>query len=287
MRFMYPKCRSDVFYAFSVVERTALMNLATGVIGTASFVKVVDTMTKERSVITREQQTRKQYTALEYVLSRLVAEIPVNLLYASMFTYSLKAFAGMYMPWGKLFRIHCLTTIAMSALAIAITSWLPASVANDDQLPLIAGIALSTVLYTSSMMNPTGIDPTAPKLFAARLLQSISPYWPCLNGFIISEFGGITFDRVPNVKVKSLSKADKVMRYLRSGDEVLWGLGLKGATLGDNLRKLRTMTIVYTALGWLGFQRQQLQAATVVSRKTQTRKRKKRPGEATEEEEVA
>lgn len=106
----------------SVADRTALLSF--GVINMAmlSLMKTLNLFGKERAVISREQM-RRQYTSFEYLLSKSVGEIPLDVVYSVLFASALKHFTCIRIPLSLLCGTFSLMTVATSSIGFAVGSF--------------------------------------------------------------------------------------------------------------------------------------------------------------------
>jgi ABC-type multidrug transport system permease subunit len=84
-----------------------------------ALMKTVELFAKEKPVVQREQQ-RNQYSSLEYLLAKSIAEIPLDAFFAAVFTTSLKALCGIRIGWQALTGTFTLMTVAGASLGFAI-----------------------------------------------------------------------------------------------------------------------------------------------------------------------
>ena len=108
--------------AKSVADRTALLSF--GVINMAmlSLMKTLNLFGKERAVISREQ-TRRQYSSFEYLLSKAIGEIPLDVVYSVFFATALKHFTCLRIPLALLCGTFSLMTVATSSIGFAVGSY--------------------------------------------------------------------------------------------------------------------------------------------------------------------
>jgi len=84
-----------------------------------ALMKTVELFAKEKPVVQREQQ-RHQYTSLEYLLAKAIAEIPLDTVFAAVFTTTLKHLCGLRIGWRALTGTFTLMTVAGASLGFAI-----------------------------------------------------------------------------------------------------------------------------------------------------------------------
>jgi ABC-type multidrug transport system permease subunit len=92
-----------------------------------ALMKTIELFAKEKPVVQREQQ-RKQYSSLEYLLAKSIAEIPLDTVFAAIFTTTLKSLCGIRIGWRALTGTFILMTASGASLGFAIgalvRSWL-------------------------------------------------------------------------------------------------------------------------------------------------------------------
>jgi len=77
--------------------------------------------------VVHREQTRQQYSALEYLTAKVLAELPLDSFFAAVFTTVLKATSGLCISWGKVTGTFSLLTVASASLGFFISSWSPPS----------------------------------------------------------------------------------------------------------------------------------------------------------------
>lgn len=89
-----------------------------------ALMKTINLFSSERPVVEREQM-RSKYSSLEYLLSKAIAELPLDVFFAAAFTTMLKAMTGLRIPLTQLTATFSLMTVAGAALGFAIGSSTP------------------------------------------------------------------------------------------------------------------------------------------------------------------
>jgi ABC-type multidrug transport system permease subunit len=84
-----------------------------------ALMKTIQLFAKEKPVVQREQQ-RNQYTSLEYLLAKCMAELPLDAMFAGIFTTTLKAVCGIRIGWEALTGVFMLMTVAGASMGFAI-----------------------------------------------------------------------------------------------------------------------------------------------------------------------
>lgn len=83
--------------------------------------KTIDLFAKEKPVVQRERN-RKDYSALEYILTKSLTELPFDAVFAVVFTTVLKAKTGLAIEWNEITAIFSLMTVCGASLGFLIGS---------------------------------------------------------------------------------------------------------------------------------------------------------------------
>ena len=160
---IFPSVHGPVPEAGSVADRVALLSFGAINMCFLSFMRTVRMISEEKPVVEREQ-TRKQYSSLEYLAAKVATEFPFDAFFVSVFTTGLKHFSGLRIGWLALTSVFSLLTVAGSALGLFLGSWLPSGdLATTGSIPVLI------------IMMVVGIS----KLFGDPKPNTI----PLLNGF--------------------------------------------------------------------------------------------------------
>jgi ABC-type multidrug transport system ATPase subunit len=130
---IFPSVREATPTAKSLADRVALLSFGAINLCMMAYMKAVDLFGKELPVVRREQQ-RRQYASLEYLLAKVLAEIPLDATFAAVFTTVLKLCTGLRIRWGLLTSTFALLTASGAALGFAVGSATP-----NPQLATVAG----------------------------------------------------------------------------------------------------------------------------------------------------
>jgi ABC-type multidrug transport system permease subunit len=84
-----------------------------------ALMKTIELFSKEKPVVQREQQ-RRQYSSLEYLLAKSIAEIPLDTIFAAIFATTLKSLCGIRIGWRALTGTFILMTVSGASLGFAI-----------------------------------------------------------------------------------------------------------------------------------------------------------------------
>jgi hypothetical protein len=252
--------RGQMYTVKSVPDRTALLSF--GVINMAmmTVMKTIDLFAKEMPVVLREQQ-RRQYTSCEYLISKTLAEIPLDAVFAVIFTMVLKASSGLRIGFIDLTATFCLMTVCGASLGFAIGASTP-----NAEVALSVGVPLMVLLLGVGVITPSGIDSGGnsepPSLFVTALKQ-ISPIAYAIRAVCIAEYSGMKFheDEIrrgwmrPFLVVVRKSKAFFRMGGLalvKRGDEILQEMGLGDDTYRGSMLHLAVLSMLFLWIAWFG-----------------------------------
>ena len=214
-----------------------------------ALMKTIDLFAKERPVVDREQM-RSQYSSLEYLLAKSFAEIPLDTLFAAVFTTVLKATTGLCIPLTQLTATFSLMTVAGAALGFAIGSCTP----NADAA-LATGVPLMVIFMVVGIINPSGVDKTRPPPQFLQYLKLASPIMWAVEALCIAEYSGMEFEeknaRWPWQRFRDLPKLGG-LAMVRNGDQVLEALGLENSTYDGVMEKLAILSGIYLLISWAG-----------------------------------
>jgi len=105
-----------------------------------ALMKTINLFASERPVVEREQM-RSMYSSLEYLVSKAIAELPLDVFFAAAFTTMLKAMTGLRIPLAHLTATFSLMTVAGAALGFAIGSSTP-----SEEAAMSLGIPVIVIL---------------------------------------------------------------------------------------------------------------------------------------------
>jgi ABC-type multidrug transport system ATPase subunit len=259
----HPYGRDDWYNQYysvkTVPDRTALLSF--GVINMAmmTVMKTIDLFGKEKPVVIREQRKR-QYTSFEYLVSKSLAEIPLDTVFALLFTTVLKTTSSLRISWTELTLTFCLMTVCGASLGFAIGSWSPSA-----EVALSVGVPLMVMLLGVGVITPSVIDDDQPQhppssSMVVEGLKYISPIAYAIRAVCIAEYDGMVFGN-PNEKVgwfRSLFRKVKDFSRMgglamaKSGNDILNELGLSDETYQGAMIHLALLSLGFLFLSWIG-----------------------------------
>uniref|UniRef100_A0A7R9ZKY9 ABC-2 type transporter transmembrane domain-containing protein n=1 Tax=Craspedostauros australis TaxID=1486917 RepID=A0A7R9ZKY9_9STRA len=221
--------------------------------------KTIDLFAKEKPVVQREQQ-RDNYSSLEYLFSKSLAEIPLDAIFAAVFTTVLKATTGLRIGWKDLTATFSLMTVAGASLGFAIGAFSPSS-----EAALATGIPMLVILMAVGVINPSGLSDAEPQPAIIQALQELSPIAHAVKAVCIAEYGGMEFE---SEQKSVLSKGRALARDLpkmgafalvQNGEQVLNELGLSDVTYAGTMRQLAVLSAINLLVSWMGMRLQATQ----------------------------
>lgn len=171
----------------SIADRCALLSFAAINMMMISYMKTVTLFAKERPVLRREQ-TREQYSALQYLLAKMLGEIPLDVGFTSVFVAVLKGCSGLLISWRRCMSIFALLTVAGASLG-----FLLGSLAPTDEYATTSGIPVLVLLMVVGIINPSGVDPDRPPPKLVQWMKRLSPFTYAIEALCIGEFEGVQF----------------------------------------------------------------------------------------------
>ena len=224
-----------------------------------TLMKTIDLFAKEKPVVNREQE-RGQYSSLEYLLAKTIAEIPMDTIFAIIFTSTLKFSCGLRIGLKALIGVFALMTVAGSSLGFAIGALSP-----TGEIAVIAGIPTMVVMMTVGIINPAGVDHSEPQPALIRILKQLSPIAFAIKALCLAEYRGMEFEDLRHKEkrrfVDVLSSSRDVLKELpkmgalalvQNGDQVLVELGLEKHNYENAMKHLAFLSIGNLFLSWIG-----------------------------------
>lgn len=272
---LYPTVVRGPATAHSLADRAALLTTAAMIVCNMAYMKTADLLEQEYPVVMREQM-RHQYTPLEYLLAKALAELPLDALFAGVFSTVLKLCTGLRIGWWPLTAVFSLLTAAGASLGFLFGSWFAA-----DGLALQAGLPILVVLMLVGVINPSGVDPHRAPPLVAQWMKRISPFASAIHAIMIAEFEGMQFASSSTGpwfrKFKDLPRMG-AMAMVQNGNQVLNALGLKHETYARAMKHLACLTGINLLLSWWGLCfRRQTPKKTKTDASSKTRNDSKKP----------
>ena len=240
----------------SIADRIALLTYGVINLSMMSVMKSLDLFAKERRVVLREQ-TRASYTSLEYIVAKVIAEIPLDASFALVFAAVLKTLTGLRTSMVTLIKTYCLTTATCATLGFAIGSF-----TSTVESALTTGISIIVVLMVVGVINPSGVnlDEDGRPNMIMQILGFFSPIKWAIESLVTAEFSGMIFedDKINNNNNKGvwgrLQDLPKMgaLAFVKNGNDVLTNLGLGKATYTELMDHLGLLSGIYVTISWIG-----------------------------------
>jgi len=245
---IFPSVRDGKSLPKSIADRVALLSFGVINMSIMALMKTLVLFANERSVVVREQM-RCDYYSLEYLLAKVVAEIPLDTSFAMVFAVVLKRLTGLRTSTATLIKTYCLMTVSSVSLGFAI-----GSVASSVETAMSLGMPIMVIFMVVGIINPSGVDPDSPPNRIMQWLKVASPIKWAIEALLTSEFRGMVFelnDRGIWGKLEDLPRMG-ALSMVDNGDNVLTNLGLGTAKYSDLMEKLAILSGVYLLMSWLG-----------------------------------
>lgn len=251
---IFHSIKKGVFSAKSVADRVALLSYGVINMSMMTLMKTINLFAKEKPVVQREQQ-RNQYTNLEYLLAKTIAEIPLDSAFAAIFTSSLKFACGLRIGLKALTGVFTLMTVAGASLGFAIGALSP-----TGDTAVVAGIPVMVVFMTVGIINPAGVDQSETPPVLVRTLKQLSPIAFAIKALCLAEYRGMEFES-PQSDGRFLGRSRNVLKELpkmgalalvQNGDQVLHELGLEKDTYDGAMKHLAILSVGNLILSWIG-----------------------------------
>ncbi|KAG7364450.1 ABC transporter ATP-binding protein [Nitzschia inconspicua] len=257
---IFQSIKKGFFTSKSVADRVALLSFSVINMSMMALMKTIELFAKEKPVVQREQQ-RKQYSSLEYLLAKSLAEIPLDVVFAAIFTTTLKSLCGIRIGWRALTGTFSLMTISGASLGFAIGALSP-----TGEVAMTVSIPMLVVLMTVGIINPSGVDQSEPSPAVVEALKQASPIAFAIRAVCLAEYRGMEFQD-PNSKQSFFSRGRNLLRDLpkmgalalvQNGDQVLDELGLGDENYRSQMKRLAMLSLANLLLSWIGLRLQAL-----------------------------
>jgi len=251
---IFPTVRGPVPTLNSVADRVALLSFGAITLCMMAYMKTANLFGKEMPVVQREQ-TRHQYTALEYLAAKVIAELPLDACFAAVFATVLKSMTSLAIPWTMLTQILSLLTVAGASLGFVVGSWAP-----NEQMATVAGIPLLVVLMVVGVINPSGVDLSHPPPRIVQVMKRMSPFSFAIEALCLGEYPGMKFATGNQGWFKRFADLPRMggLALVRNGDQVIEALGLAGKSYTVTMEHLALLSLGNLMLGWMGLLFQQI-----------------------------
>jgi hypothetical protein len=229
--------------------------------------------------VVKREQTRSQYSSLvrvssyetyhyemvrdimplirlqqEYLVAKVLADLPMDSLFAGIFTTVLKKVSGLRISWKHVTATFSLLTTAGASLGLALGCWSPsADMAKTGSIPILV------LLMVVGVINPSGVSPDKKPPLVVRWIKQFSPFAHAIEALCLGEYPGMEFEGTHSnwmTRVRDMPKMGG-LALVQNGDQVIDALGLATKTYGSAMQHLALLSGGYLLLSWLGLAVQQ------------------------------
>ena len=256
---IFKSIKKGIFTCKSVADRTAMLTFGIINMSMMALMKTIDLFAKEKPVVQREQQ-RCQYSSLEYLMSKSLAEIPLDTVFAGIFTSVLKLVSGVRIGWIELTGTFALMTVTGAAMGFAIGALSPTA-----EVAMSAGVPIMVILMTVGVINPSGVDSSNPPPAIVGVLKQLSPIAFAVKAVCLAEYRGMEFEDPLGPSQNLFSRGRGFLRdlpkmgalaFVKNGDQVLQELGLGEDTYTGAMRHLAILSAANLLMSWIGLRMQ-------------------------------
>ncbi|KAL9352571.1 hypothetical protein Peur_055251 [Populus x canadensis] len=184
----------------SIQDRMGLLQVAAINTAMAALTKTVGVFPKERAIVDRER-AKGSYALGPYLLSKLIAEIPVGAAFPLMFgavLYPMSRLHPTFSRFGKFCGIVTAESFAASAMGLTVGAMVPTT-----EAAMAVGPSLMTVfiVFGGYYVNADN----TPIIF--RWIPNVSLIRWAFQGLCINEFRGLQFDHQSSIDVETGEQA--------------------------------------------------------------------------------
>ena len=230
----------------SVSDRICVLSFGVINMFLIAIVKALGVFSKEKPVIQREKN-RKDYTNLEYLLAKAMAEWPIDMLSSLSFTTTLKLVTGLTIGWKDLSSVFATMTLAGASLG-----YLLGSMTKTEEAAVALSMPVVILLMVVGVLNPGGVDPTATTPLLVQWIKKFSPVASAIEGLVTAEFEGKKF-LAPSFfeRYRELPRMGG-LALVKDGDETLKALGLQESSLDTALSHMKALSLMNFVFWWVG-----------------------------------
>jgi hypothetical protein len=218
--------------------------------------KSLELFGREKTIVTRERM-RRQYSGFEYLLSKVLAEFPLDAAFASAFAAILKWKTGLLCSLQTLCATYSLMTIAGASLGFAVGSF-----TSNVETARVVGFPLMVLFMVVGIINPSGVsDADDPEPSFISIIKMASPIRWAIEALCIAEYTGMEFapdskrkgwfGRVINVFENPRMGA---LALVQNGAQILDAIGLKGGSYESHMKNLAILTGINLLISLFGLE---------------------------------
>mmetsp|Transcript_13566 Transcript_13566/g.25847 ORF Transcript_13566/g.25847 Transcript_13566/m.25847 type:complete len:835 (-) Transcript_13566:198-2702(-) len=245
---IFKSVRDDKPLTKSIADRVALLTYAVVNMSIMSLMKTLDLFARERFVVTREQM-RHNYYGFEYLLAKVVSEMPLDTAYVLVHGAILKQLTGLRTSLATLMKTLSLMTVSSVSLGFAI-----GSLTSSVDTAMSTGVPIMVIFMILGVINPSGVNLDDPPMPIMELLKIASPIKWAIESLVVAEFRDMAFGEKERGLWGNLKDLPRMgaLAMVRNGNEVLENLGLGNAKYSQLMKNLGILSCVYLSMSWLG-----------------------------------
>jgi len=247
---IFKRVRDGVPIAQGIADRTALLTFSAINMSMMALMKTLDLFGREMTVVARERM-RKQYSSLEYLLSKALAELPIDASFAAIFAAVLKLTTGLRCSMTALASTLAIMTVAGASLGFAIGSMTP-----DVDSAMMAGVPIMVIFMAIGIINPGGVDLDNPSPRIIEWMKLASPIKWAIEALCVAEFRDMEFSeegKPGSWRFQDLPKMG-ALALVQNGNQVLEALGLGDKKYIDLMKSLAFLSATNLLVSWFGLQ---------------------------------
>lgn len=184
----------------------------------------------------------------EYLTAKILADLPMDSLFAAIFTTVLKRVSGLVISWEKVTAIFALLTTSGASLGLALGCWSP-----DAQTSKTASIPVLILLMVVGIINPSGVDPTKTPPLVVQWIKQLSPFASAIEALCLGEYPGMQFYSSKGwfSILRNLPRMGG-LALVKNGDQVIEALGLSRQTYANAMRHMAFLSASYLMVSYIG-----------------------------------
>jgi len=210
-----------------------------------SLTKALNLFGGEKPIVTRERM-RQQYTGFEYLISKSLAELPLDTFFSLVFVAVLKLSTGVNCSLSTLTQTFAMSTVSSASLGFAVGSF-----TNDKESALVVGIPLMVIFMAVGVINPAGVDVNEPPPILVQWLKRASPIKWVIEALCISEFKGMKFGKTKKGRFWGLPRMG-AFAAVRNGDQVLDAIGLSEVSYSSVIKSIAKLSGINLCIALAG-----------------------------------
>ena len=126
--------------------------------------------------------------SLEYLLAKVVAEMPLDATFSWVFALVLKHLTALRTPVTDLAKTYCLMTVTSVSLGFAI-----GSMTSTVESAMSAGVPIMVVFMIVGVINPSGVSSEEDPIHLMKVLRTLSPIRWAIEAVVTAEFRDMEF----------------------------------------------------------------------------------------------